>query len=127
MLAVDSSQWHDLGRTIDRNDIMDYYGDLRSPIQLRLLGLAVLRRGIASRQTYALMEALRIRTNDSRSLGHLLRGLDLDVDKTSDIASRSLKIVLFVMDCVSSFSKDELTNHKNLMIRLRTSVRCYMM
>jgi splicing suppressor protein 51 len=38
---MDSSQWQNLTRTTRKQEIIDYYGDPRFPMQLRMLGEAV--------------------------------------------------------------------------------------
>ncbi|KAI0203174.1 putative MYND domain protein [Astrocystis sublimbata] len=44
-LAVDSSQWCDLGCAVEKSDIIEHYGDARFPMQLRMLGQVVIGRG----------------------------------------------------------------------------------
>ncbi|KAI1745196.1 putative MYND domain protein [Xylaria scruposa] len=63
VLAMDSSQWHYLGRTIYRDDVIDHYGDGRCALQLRMLGLAVLDLG-APLLMLAMMEDGRIEADD---------------------------------------------------------------
>ncbi|KAH7477353.1 hypothetical protein IWW34DRAFT_311704 [Fusarium oxysporum f. sp. albedinis] len=41
VLGMDSSQWQNLTRTTRKQEIIDYYGDPRFPMQLRMLGEAV--------------------------------------------------------------------------------------
>ncbi|KAF9773382.1 hypothetical protein IL306_008821 [Fusarium sp. DS 682] len=40
-LGMDSSQWHNLQKTTSKQEVIDYYGDPRFPMQLRMLGEAV--------------------------------------------------------------------------------------
>ncbi|KAL5587854.1 hypothetical protein FOVSG1_012990 [Fusarium oxysporum f. sp. vasinfectum] len=41
VLGMDPSQWQNLTRTTRKQEIIDYYGDPRFPMQLRMLGEAV--------------------------------------------------------------------------------------
>lgn len=62
-LGMDSSQWHDLRRVVEKGDVIEHYGDPRFPMQLRMLGEAVIGRGFGShngtqlRKMMAMMES----------------------------------------------------------------------
>ncbi|KAI0436916.1 putative MYND domain protein [Xylaria telfairii] len=61
-LGMDSSQWHDLRCAVEKGDVIEHYGDSRFPMQLRMLGEAVIGRGFGShngtqmRKMMAMME-----------------------------------------------------------------------
>lgn len=45
-LGMDKSQWHDLHIPANKDDIVEYYDDPNFPLQLRLLGEVIERRGL---------------------------------------------------------------------------------
>ncbi|KAI0485771.1 putative MYND domain protein [Xylaria cf. heliscus] len=62
MLGMDSSQWQDLRCAVEKGDVIEHYGDQRFPMQLRMLGEAVIGRGFSghdgtqARKMMAMME-----------------------------------------------------------------------
>ncbi|PKS11524.1 hypothetical protein jhhlp_003289 [Lomentospora prolificans] len=44
--GMDASQWHSLHSAVEKSDIMNYYGDQRFPMQLRMFAEDVIGRGI---------------------------------------------------------------------------------
>ncbi|RWA10423.1 hypothetical protein EKO27_g4681 [Xylaria grammica] len=61
-LGMDSSEWQDLRRAVEKSDVIAHYGDSRFPMQLRMLAEMVIGRGLGGsdgtqmRKTMVMME-----------------------------------------------------------------------
>ncbi|GAW13664.1 hypothetical protein ANO14919_030530 [Xylariales sp. No.14919] len=59
---MDSSEWQDLRRAVEKSDVIAHYGDSRFPMQLRMMAEMVIGRGLGGsdgtqmRKTMVMME-----------------------------------------------------------------------
>jgi len=54
-LAMDSSQWADLARAVEKSDITKHYKDSNMPMQLRMFATTIYGRGIMGQSSDAML------------------------------------------------------------------------